>query len=144
MVKKNWFALVTFLLVPAATQMTLIAGTRVQVGFGFGYRGPAVVPHVRVVTAYRWYGHGFRAHRVEVVPGNVGRVDFNVKPGNSEIFVDGAFLGIADDYDGGFFGTTASLRAGVHHVRVVSPRGQVLTRQIYVQPGKAIDFNWIF
>jgi hypothetical protein len=75
---------------------------------------------------------------------NVGRVDFNVRPVESEVFVDGGFLGLAKELNGGFFGSTAALRAGTHRVRVVSPDGQVVTRKIHVMPGRELKFNLTF
>jgi hypothetical protein len=76
--------------------------------------------------------------------GTAGRVDFNIKPSDSQVFVDGAFIGIADDYNGGFFGETATLRAGKHRIKVVSPDGRVAHRVIYVMPGKELNFNLEF
>ena len=53
---------------------------------------------------------------------NYGTVDFNVQPQKSKIYVDGHYLGIADQFNG--YPQTATLPAGYHSVRVVSPGGE--------------------
>ncbi len=57
---------------------------------------------------------------------------------------DGAYIGIADGFNGGFFGRTATLTAGTHSVRIVSPDGRVEERKIYVMPGKETDLDLKF
>ena len=66
-------------------------------------------------------------------------VDFNVEPKESQVFVDGAYIGIADDYNGGFFGSTAVLTPGTHNVRIVAPDGRVKEAKIYVMPGRGTE-----
>ncbi|GAB4253349.1 MAG: hypothetical protein Kow00109_28990 [Acidobacteriota bacterium] len=120
------------------------AATRVRIGVAVGHVRPVVAPVrvVRVVPAGFWAP--VRTTVVVGLPVNYGRVDFNVKPKNSRIYVDGAYIGIADDWDGGFFGTTASLKAGPHTVRIVAPDGRSIVRRIYVMPGRELDFNFVF
>ena len=78
--------------------------------------------------------------RVERV--NYGSVDFNVEPQKSQIFVDGQYLGIADDFNG--YPQTAKLPAGYHWVRAVAPDGRTIERRIYVAAGQELNFNWDF
>jgi hypothetical protein len=123
------------------------AGTAIRVG---------VITHVSAVRPVRVAPYrypvvagcgrfGFRSAPVVVVPaGNWGKVDFNVKPKSSKVFVDGTFIGVADQWDGGFFGTTATLKGGTHRVRVEAPDGRSITRKIYVMPGKELNFNLEF
>jgi len=103
-----------------------VIGVRVAVGPRF-YYGPAVRPVARVV---------------EVVPAHYGRVDFDVNPNKSQIFVDGAFIGIADDLDG--WPQTAKLPAGYHEVRVVTPDGRTDHRRIFVSAGQELHFSLKF
>ena len=102
--------------------------------------------HVRVGGAYRHHGFGFHHHHSVVTVRNpaLGRIDFNVNPKNSKIYIDGAYLGIADDFDGGFFGSTARIRPGAHMIRVVAPDGRRVERRIYVTAGREIDFDLVF
>ena len=90
------------------------------------------------------YGFGYRGAYFPRISGNAGRVDFNIKPKESQVYVDGAYIGIADDYNGGFFGNTASLKAGVHNIKLVSPDGRIKKEKIYVMPGREIDFDYRF
>ncbi len=121
--------------------------------FGGNRPRPVVVRHYRISvnSGYR-FGPRFFALRthfrgragVRSDFSRNGRVDFNVEPQESEIYIDGAYLGIADDFNGGFFGTTAVLPAGPHTVRIVSPGGRIETKKIYVAPGQEIDFDLKF
>jgi len=147
--KRYQYLVLTLLVLFVLLGLTVAeAGTRIRVGVGFHVGGP----HHRAVFVSHYhmgapYYHRFGFHRAPVIrvnTGNVGRVDFNIEPPESQVYVDGALIGTADDYNGGFFGETATLRAGKHRIRVVSPDGQVVVRDIYVMPGKEIDFNLIF
>ena len=145
--KKQWavatlLVAITFLLSASAT-----AATRMRIGVGVSARYPS---HRTFFTTRVRFGPPLHYHRyygpqvIRISPGNAGRVDFNVKPSDSQVFVDGAYIGLADDYNGGFFGDTATLRAGKHRVKVVSPDGRVVRREIYVMPGKELNFNLEF
>lgn len=127
-----------------AASSSLAAETRVGVGFAVHHRGPgrAYVSTVRAGRLYGFYPYGIHQHHVVAIkPGNVGRVDFNVTPKSSQVFVDGAYMGIAGDFSGGIFGDTAALQAGVHRIKVVSPDGKEVVRKVYIQPGKKLDFD---
>jgi hypothetical protein len=93
-------------------------------------------------SGYYGFGHNYGGHHYHGTPG--GRVDFNVHPKESQVFVDGAYIGVADDYNGGFFGTTAVLTPGTHNVRIVAPDGREKSAKIYVMPGRELNFNFRF
>ena len=140
MSKRKW----TVSLVLALTLMSLtsVSFARGLHRAGFGFRGFAPRYY-----SYGYYGgfspfrdHGF----VHFQTGNYGRIDFNVEPKSSKVYVDGGYIGIADDFDGGFFGKTATLTAGTHSVRIVAPDGRVEERKIHVMPGKEIDLDLKF
>ncbi len=117
------------------------AETRVRVGVAVGR--PAL--HGRVYYAparYRVYPVAPPTRVVRVERVNYGSVDFNVEPQKSQIFVDGRYLGIADDFNG--YPQTAKLPAGYHHVRAVAPDGRSIERRIYVAAGEELNFNWKF
>ncbi len=123
------------------------ADTAIRVGVvtQFSAVRPVRVAPYRYPVAAGCGRFGFRSAPVVVVPaGNWGKVDFNVKPKSSKVFVDGTFIGVADQWDGGFFGTTATLKAGNHRVRIEAPDGRTITRKIYVMPGKELNFNFEF
>ena len=59
-----------------------------------------------------------------------------------QIFIDGNYLGIADDFNG--YPQTAKLPAGYYSVRVVAPDGRVEERRIYVAVGQEYNYNYKF
>ena len=145
MARRKWFISV---LLASTILFTLLA----PLAYARGRKGPRFRASVRrapVYFAYGGYGryapygfgyYGGRHH----YGGPRGRVDFNVEPKESQVFVDGAYIGVADDYNGGFFGTTAVLTPGTHNVRIVSPDGRVKKAKIYVMPGRELNFNFRF
>ncbi len=108
------------------------------------YRGPVVHrTHVRAVGLNRVtvpvrYGPAV----VRVAPANYGEVDFNIEPQNSQVFVDGHYLGVADEFNG--YPQTAKLPSGYHQVRAVAPDGRVIERRIYVAAGQELNFDFDF
>ena len=145
MARRKWFTTVLLASTILVTSLAPLAYARGRGGARF--RGP--VRRAPVYFAYGGYGryspyafgyYGGGHH----YGGPRGRVDFNVEPKESQVFVDGAYIGIADDYNGGFFGSTAVLTPGTHNVRIVAPDGRVKTAKIYVMPGKELNFNFRF
>jgi len=133
---RNWLAAGTLglalMAIPAETsaahRVVAAPGVRVSVTPRF-YYGPRPVVHA--------------APRVVAVrPVNYGSVDFNVEPQKSKVFVDGKYLGIADDFNG--YPQTAKLSVGYHDIRVVAPDGRTEHRRIYVAAGQEFNFNLNF
>ena len=109
------------------------------------HRVSRVVVHpVRVVRPVVVPVNMLRVRTVSAVSPGFGRVDFNVHPDQSRVFVDGVCIGVADDFNGGLFGSTATLRAGTHHVKIVAPDGRIVARTIYVMAGRELDFELNF
>jgi len=144
--KKRWFAasgifMFLGLTAPAHGEVRVAGGVRFHIGrtprivagFHYGPRRPGYVYHAPYFYAPR---------RVEVYRINYGEVDFNVEPQNSRIFVDGRYLGIADDFNG--WPQTAKLPAGYHDVEVVAPDGRREQRRVYVAAGQELNFNLDF
>lgn len=109
------------------------------------HRVSRVVVHpLRVVRPVVVPVNMLRVRPVSAVPAGFGRVDFNVHPDQSRVFVDGVCIGVADDFNGGLFGSTATLRAGTHHVKIVAPDGRIVARTIHVMAGRELDFELKF
>ncbi|MEL7058519.1 MAG: PEGA domain-containing protein [Acidobacteriota bacterium] len=112
--------------------------------YGYHYRpyiyasyGPwSVVPwywprtSVVVDARSRGYGYGGRL---------VGAFDLDVRPEEAEIYVDGDYLGTADDFDG--FPEYLWLEEGTYDLSIYLPGYETLTRQYTVRPGVVIDVN---
>lgn len=150
MIRKSWAAvlLVGFVTLLTVGQSLALQRHRGRVRFrpapravvigGFRpYRGPRPF-FFGGYGGFGYYGVGYRNFRP------FGSVDFNVTPKQSLVYVDGALLGSADDFNGGFFGSTAKLTPGTHDVRIVAPDGTEVHRKIYVMPGRELNFNYRF
>ena len=145
MTRKKWL---TSVLLASTIMVTSLAPLAYARGRG-GARFRGSVRRAPVYFAYGGYGryapYGFGYYGGHHHSGGPrGKVDFNVEPKESQVFVDGAYIGIADDYNGGFFGSTAVLTPGTHSVRIVAPDGRVKKAKIYVMPGKELNFNFRF
>jgi hypothetical protein len=124
-----------------------LAATKVRVGFRIGIGSPvrrapgrlyyAGMHHYRFNRPLYWGPRVYEVRRV-----NYGEVDFNIKPDDSKIYIDGRYLGIADDFNG--YPQTAKLPGGYYNVRVVAPSGAVEKRRIYVAVGQEYNFNYKF
>ena len=68
---------------------------------------------------------------------STGLLDMNVKPKRTEVWVDGALQGTVERFDG----RPGKLRliAGNHRLKLVTPAGMVVARDIRVRPGVEIN-----
>jgi len=66
-----------------------------------------------------------------------GILDLNVKPKQTEVWVDGSLLGTVDNFDG----RPSKLRlvAGEHRLKLVTPYGVTVARNIRVQAGVEVE-----
>lgn len=76
------------------------------------------------------YGYGYGGD-------GSGALDTDISPENAQIFVDGEYVGEADDYDG--FPTFLWLPRGTYDVAFYLPGYQTIVRQYTVRPGVVID-----
>lgn len=129
--KRCTLSLAAIILLLSTIAATPVFGHRVRVVHRHGH-------HVHFAAG----GHLYHPRVVRVARVDYGTVDFNVRPQKSRIYVDGDYLGIADDFNG--YPQKARLSAGKHRVRVVSPSGQVEVRTIYVAAGRELNFNLTF
>ena len=92
-----------------------------------------------------WYGPGFSAPGSDdesdaaasvaepsATGGPSGGLRLKVEQKNADVFVDGHYAGIVDDFDGMF--QHLSLRPGSHHINVRAPGYEPLGIDIVVQP----------
>jgi hypothetical protein len=142
---KTWVVTIGMVLTIATFGSESWAKGRGRVRYIVALRAPGSVffshGHVRGARPYYYAGAFYGPNGYPIEPRNYGRVDFNVHPEKSKVYVNGAYLGIAGDFNGGFFGTTAALPAGPHLIRVVAPDGRTAVQRIYVVPGREVDFK---
>ena len=68
-----------------------------------------------------------------------GELRLQVFPRNAQVFVDGYYAGIVDDYDGTFQGL--KLEAGPYHIEVVAPGFEPLEFDVRILPGQKIEYR---
>jgi hypothetical protein len=70
--------------------------------------------------------------------GTVGGVRIQGAPRDAEVFVDGNYAGVVDQYDGVF--QRLDLQAGAHEVEIRTP-GRPLTYDVNVTPGQTVNIH---
>jgi hypothetical protein len=96
-------------------------------GYGFGYStyGPGYVPDVGVGSPYS------QPEQVE------GRLYLRVIPGTAQVFVDGLYVGVADD----FSGSGLSLDAGPRRVELRADGYETVTFDVRIVPGETVSYR---
>jgi hypothetical protein len=110
----------------------------------YGYRGS----YGYYRPYYRHYGYGYGPSRYgyggywrgEGRGGEaLGAIDLNVKPSKAEVFLDGKYIGVADQYDG--FPSYLWLEEGVYTLTLYKDGYQTVSREIAIQPDLSIDLR---
>lgn len=96
-------------------------------GWPWWYPGYGHGPTVIIETDSYGYGSGRDS----------GALDLDIAPEKAQIFVDGNFVGQADDYDG--FPTFLWLPSGTYDIAFYHDGYQTIVRQYTVRPGVIID-----
>lgn len=109
----------------------LIAGS---IGYGtysaygmhgmYGAYGAPYLPYVQYAPAY---GHDF------------GGIRLRIRPRDAQVFVDGHYAGIVDDFDGTF--QQLRLEPGGHRVEVRMPGFEDFAMDVHVQPGRTVTLR---
>ena len=112
-------------------------GFSVSLGFGYpyayGYYGYGY-PYAYAAPGYPVYG------TAEVVPGGsaYGGVRVQGAPRNAEVYVDGTYAGVVDDYDGVF--QRLDLQSGSHEIEIRTS-GRPLVYDVNVTPGQTVTIH---
>ena len=145
----KWLTVASLTLLASAFYASAYARPRVAVGVGIG-----AVPVVRYYRSfypgYAWWpgyypyypyaGPWYYGPRtVEVHRVNYGTIQFNVKPEDTRVYVDGKYLGTVHELEGHHH--EASLGGGDHNIKLVAPDGRKVERTVYVAIGKKIKFT---
>lgn len=144
-------AVISALICLTASQPTTVSAQRVAVGVGVGvgYPGPyhwGVGVHYPFYPGYRygypWYPYGGYPYPypfyAQVYPypyyDPFAGLRLQVTPRETEVFVDGYFAGVVDNFDGTF--QRLDLAPGEHTVELFLPGHQPVQQRLYLQPGK--------
>jgi len=111
------------------------------VGFGFGY------PYYGgYYGGYPYYGYGPYGYPlpppayVSMSPGySYGGVRIQGAPPDAQVFADGYYVGVANDFDGTF--KHMNLQSGAHKVEIRAPGGEPVALNVNVVPGQTITYN---
>lgn len=75
----------------------------------------------------------------QVAGADIGGVRLKMQPRDAQVFVDGNYAGIVDDFDGTF--QSLRLQQGGHKIEVHMPGFEDLELDVHVQPGKTITLQ---
>ena len=111
-------------------------GLSFAVGYGLGstahwYRGYAYYdPH-----GYGYYG-GYAYNPTDL---HTGFLRLKVRPRSAQVFVDGYFVGVVNEFDGVF--QRLRLEEGPHRVEIVHPGFEPLELDVLIVPGEKVTFE---
>jgi hypothetical protein len=108
--------------------------------YGYGYYGYPYAAYGYSYGGYYPSGYGYGGY---VVPrgdagGAYGGIRIQGAPRNAEVYVDGHYAGIVDDYDGTF--QSLDLEPGPHDVEIRTA-GRPLTYEVNVTPGHTLTIH---
>lgn len=102
----------------------------------YGYYGPGFY-------GYSSYGYGYRygyPGYVAVAPGRVhGGVRIDIGERDAEVYVDGYYAGIVDDFDGAL--QQLDLEPGPHHLEIVREGFDSMAFDVNVEPGRTVRYR---
>ena len=105
-------------------------------GFTFGYRSYA---HVAAAYRWGWYDPYVRYSYAHVADAYTGFVRLKVRPRSAEVYVDGYFVGIVNEFDGLF--QRLRIEEGPHTVELRHPGYEPLTLDVLIVPGEKVTFE---
>ena len=122
----------------AAPRRVVAVPRRSAVVFGAYYRplyfspfyDPFYDPFLYRYGVYPGYAYG-------QIYGPESSIRFRVSPRNTEVFVDGYYAGIVDDFDGVF--QRMRLESGPHDVTLYLPGHRTVTQQVLLQPNRTFS-----
>ena len=77
----------------------------------------------------RYYGSYF----------DVGQLRLRVSPRHAQVFIDGYYAGIVDDFDGVL--QSMKMESGPYHIEIVAPGYEPLEFDVRITPGQKIDYR---
>ena len=75
----------------------------------------------------------------QIAGADIGGIRLKMQPRDAQVFVDGAYAGVVDDFDGTF--QSLRLQQGAHKIEVHMPGFEDLELDVHVQPGKTITLQ---
>ena len=114
-----------------------------SIGFSnFGYYGAFGSPNPYYGNYGYGYGGGYGpgAYSPWQASGyEIGGVRLRIRPRDAQVFVDGYYAGLVDDFDGTF--QSLRLEQGGHKIEIHMPGFEDLELDVHVQPGRTITLD---
>jgi hypothetical protein len=95
--------------------------------YGYGYGYPAY--------GYAPYGYGYGGYSGRPY----GGVRIDLPQRDAEVYVDGYFVGVVDNFDGAF--QQANIEAGPHRIEIRAPGFETIVFDVNVEPGRTITYR---
>jgi len=70
---------------------------------------------------------------------DVGELRLRVTPRHAQVFVDGYYAGIVDDYDGVL--QSLKMETGPYHIEIIAPGYETLEFDVRINPGQKINYR---
>ncbi len=107
---------------------------------GYGYYGPG--PYYGYgpgYSPYSGYSGYYSAQPSQPSTFDTGTVRLRVRPRDAQVFVDGSYAGLVNDFDGVF--QELRLSQGSHKIEVRMPGYETAVFDVHIQPGRTIDLR---
>lgn len=115
-------------------------GFSVGIGFGYPYAPYYAYPYGVPYGAPYAYPYGYYGYAAPVYYDGGASMRLQVTPRNTEVYIDGYYAGIVDNFDGTF--QRLNIEPGQHEVELFLPGHRALSRNVYLQPGKTTSIKY--
>ena len=109
------------------------SGGHLSIYFGFGSGYLYGAPYSGRVYGYRGAASSYGDGQY------YGDIRLQVNPSNAEVYVDGYYAGIVDDFDGQY--QRLALEAGPHKIEIGARGLQPQVFDVYVDPSRTVDLR---
>jgi len=106
-------------------------------GLGYWYYDPFSWGYGPYDYWYGGYGDGYGYYGDDRV--GRGGLKLKVQPADAEVYVDGYFMGIVDDFNGTF--QKMELEVGAHRVEIRAPGYQTISFDVRIEPDDTITYR---
>jgi hypothetical protein len=90
-------------------------------------------------TVYPGYGYGGGYYQRPYSSFDIGELRLDVSPRHAQVFVDGYYAGVVDDFDGAF--QALKLESGAYRIEISAPGYETLTFDVRINPGQDIRYQ---
>jgi hypothetical protein len=107
--------------------------------FGLGYFYYDPFDPYRWQSPYPTYGYGSGYYGRPYSTFDIGELRLDVSPRHAQVYVDGYYAGVVDDYDGAF--QAIKLESGAYRIDIMAPGYETLTFDVRINPGQKIRYR---